>query len=425
MVASISQVISWADGATVEKSNFAALGSYLYRTSPIIMELQTTTTAPPGLVDLLLCLSSNVNLTGDLVGKCLAGGGAMRDGELRIIVKQLEGVVQNMGRCLGSIPSSAFKNRRYAEIAALSLSRDMTSAHFVTGEGMGFAPARASEDEEEEEVPPPAPCSDVSSASESESPRPRLVDFIAAMHYSSRERSASSGESSPTPVAEYIEPLYESFFCPLTKKIMEDPVTIETGVTCEREAILEWFQSCDPAGGAAVCPVTRRTLGTRAVSSNLALKTTIEEWKKRNEEIRVKVARSTLSKATSENVVLEALADLQLLCRSRRNKVKMCNVGLVPLLARLLEHKSRKLRCEAMETLRLLIQEHEEGKVNSHEFFILLPISSSTKICILTVLQCISMASTLSLSLSLWVLERFMPILSRSWLQERMPLGQR
>ncbi|CAA6672473.1 unnamed protein product [Spirodela intermedia] len=165
------------------------------------------------------------------------------------------------------------------------------------------------------------------------------------MHYSSRERSASSSESLPSPAAEYIEPLYESFFCPLTKKMMEDPVTIETGVTCEREAILEWFQS-----------------DATVLSSNLALKTTIEEWKKRNEEIRVKVARSTLSKATSENVVLEVLADLQLLCRSRRNKVKMCNVGLVPLLARLLEQKSRKLRCEAMETLRLLIQEYEEGK---------------------------------------------------------------
>jgi hypothetical protein len=36
-------------------------------------------------------------------------------------------------------------------------------------------------------------------------------------------------------------PPYKSFFCPLTKEIMNDPVTICSGQSYEREAIEKWF----------------------------------------------------------------------------------------------------------------------------------------------------------------------------------------
>ncbi|XP_073269897.1 putative E3 ubiquitin-protein ligase LIN-1 isoform X2 [Primulina huaijiensis] len=65
------------------------------------------------------------------------------------------------------------------------------------------------------------------------------------------------------------------FVCPLTGLIFEDPVTLETGQSFEREAIIDWFNK-----GSTTCPVTRKALQFQAVpSTNLILKRVIDNWK--------------------------------------------------------------------------------------------------------------------------------------------------
>ncbi|KAL0419644.1 UNVERIFIED_CONTAM: putative E3 ubiquitin-protein ligase LIN [Sesamum radiatum] len=67
----------------------------------------------------------------------------------------------------------------------------------------------------------------------------------------------------------------KDFLCPLTGLLFEDPVTLETGQTFEREAIIDWFGK-----GWLTCPVTRKTLQCRAVPpTNLILKRAIDKWK--------------------------------------------------------------------------------------------------------------------------------------------------
>ncbi|XXG87347.1 hypothetical protein AAC387_Pa11g2060 [Persea americana] len=67
----------------------------------------------------------------------------------------------------------------------------------------------------------------------------------------------------------------KDFVCPLTGQLFEDPVTLETGQTFEREAIKKWF-----AQGNTTCPVTGKTLGSVAVPiTNFILKRVIEGWK--------------------------------------------------------------------------------------------------------------------------------------------------
>ncbi|KAL0435478.1 UNVERIFIED_CONTAM: putative E3 ubiquitin-protein ligase LIN [Sesamum radiatum] len=67
----------------------------------------------------------------------------------------------------------------------------------------------------------------------------------------------------------------KDFLCPLTGLLFEDPVTLETGQTFEREAIIDWFGK-----GWLTCPVTRKTLQCRAVPpTNLILKRVIDKWK--------------------------------------------------------------------------------------------------------------------------------------------------
>ncbi|KAH1074335.1 hypothetical protein J1N35_026663 [Gossypium stocksii] len=192
---------------------------------------------------------------------------------------------------------------------------------------------------------------------------PCPVDFIKSTNQRSQRQHENVDKSLVTlpHVAQYIEPLYNTFFCPLTKQVMDDPVTIENGVTYERKVITEWFETFSHQDN-VVCPTTGMKLKSRVLSANVALKTTIEEWKERNEVARIKAARTALSLACSDSMILEAIRDLQHICKRRRNnKALVFSVGILPLLIRLFGYKDRDVRCEVLELLRQLMEE-DEGK---------------------------------------------------------------
>ncbi|GFP95300.1 putative U-box domain-containing protein 42 [Phtheirospermum japonicum] len=160
-------------------------------------------------------------------------------------------------------------------------------------------------------------------------------------------------------LARYMEPLYETFFCPLTKRVMDDPVTVASGVTYERKAIIEWFD----VSGQIVCPKSGIKLKNVKLSTNLALKATIDEWKERNEAARIKVARAALSLASSDDMVLEAIDDLRDVCMNKvYNKVQVRSVGIIPLLGRFLEYRNRGVRHATLAFLRQLAEDDEESK---------------------------------------------------------------
>ncbi|XP_010240312.1 putative E3 ubiquitin-protein ligase LIN-1 [Brachypodium distachyon] len=65
------------------------------------------------------------------------------------------------------------------------------------------------------------------------------------------------------------------FLCPLTRQIFNRPVTIETGQTFERHAIVQWLER-----GIRACPVTGQELETLSVpDTNRVLKRLIDSWK--------------------------------------------------------------------------------------------------------------------------------------------------
>ncbi|KAK8601937.1 hypothetical protein V6N12_051759 [Hibiscus sabdariffa] len=72
--------------------------------------------------------------------------------------------------------------------------------------------------------------------------------------------------------------IHKDFICPLTGKLFEDPVTLETGQTFERIAIKEWFNQ-----GNRACPVTGKLLDSMSVPhTNIILKRVIDSWKSDN-----------------------------------------------------------------------------------------------------------------------------------------------
>ena len=72
---------------------------------------------------------------------------------------------------------------------------------------------------------------------------------------------------------------------------------------------------------------------------NFAIKSAIEEWKKRNDATKIKVAHSVLSDARSKNSMLESMGELKLMYKHRQNgRVQMHSLGFIPLLAMFVEH---------------------------------------------------------------------------------------
>ncbi|XP_058220532.1 U-box domain-containing protein 44-like [Rhododendron vialii] len=161
----------------------------------------------------------------------------------------------------------------------------------------------------------------------------------------------------------HIEPIYDAFICPLTKQIMHDPVTLENGQTFEREAIEKWFTECRESRRKLVCPLTLKELRSTELNPSLALRNTIEEWNARNEAAKLDMACRSLSLGGAESEILQALMFVQHLCqKSRSNKHVIRNAELIPMIVDMLRSSSRRVRCKALETLRIVAEEDSDNK---------------------------------------------------------------
>lgn len=162
-----------------------------------------------------------------------------------------------------------------------------------------------------------------------------------------------------------IEPIYDAFLCPLTKQVMQDPVTLENGQTFEREAIEKWLRECKESGRKPICPRTLRELRSTELSPSIALRHTIEEWSARNEASKLDMARKSLSLSASDSDALQALKFVQNLCLDGpSSKSVVHDAGLIPLIVDVLKSSSRKVRCTALETLRIVVEEDSDNKVD-------------------------------------------------------------
>lgn len=161
-----------------------------------------------------------------------------------------------------------------------------------------------------------------------------------------------------------IDNIYEAFICPLTKQVMRNPVTLENGQTFEREAIEKWFSECRENGQPLSCPITSQELTITDLSPSIALRSTIEEWRARNDALKLDIARQSLYLANSETNILLALKNVREICRNiHLLKHRVRNPQLVRLIADMLKSSSHEVRYKALQTLQVVVEGDEESKV--------------------------------------------------------------
>ncbi|KAL5218961.1 hypothetical protein ABZP36_019645 [Zizania latifolia] len=169
------------------------------------------------------------------------------------------------------------------------------------------------------------------------------------------------------------EGAFEAFVCPLTKQVMRDPVTIETGQTFEREAILKWFRECRDNGRSPTCPLTQRELRTTETTPSVALRSVIQEWRARNEEKELDRACASLVGVglhghggggdEEEDAALRALVYVSQIClRSAASKDLVRRRGVLPAVAEMLKNGSRRLRLKSLQVLRVLVEDNDDNK---------------------------------------------------------------
>ncbi|CAL1371802.1 unnamed protein product [Linum trigynum] len=360
-----------------QREIFFEIGCYIYRTSFAVMELQTTETPPENAREILESLSRSINEAKDLVSGCRRRSFVEEDGllpsddsDIRSTISQLEEVIKRAGEILRSIPSSTFIDNEYSEMAVRSIASEMQNAQFKVLQKEEAAEEQMPEEAQREPIESSDlyPTNADFSTNDSQvldTKLPQLIQFLRRPTSSiSRNQGLKNHRSiSTTSFPDMaIEPLYETFCCPLTKQVMEDPVTIQSGVTFERKAITKWFQDEFESSPEAVCPVTALKLTNTSLRTNVALRTTIEEWKERNEAAKIKVCRAALSLASTASMAIEAVINLQQICtRNPFNKMQVCNAGILPLLDNFLSHKDRDVRIAVLEFL-VDLAEEDDGK---------------------------------------------------------------
>ncbi|KAK3155155.1 hypothetical protein QOZ80_2BG0199560 [Eleusine coracana subsp. coracana] len=302
-----------------------------------IMERQTARRTQSNVPQMVESLFASVIFAKDLAARCKDRVFQLTDEVTQNIAQDLENVLQNIYDDLGSISASAFGSNAYMDV--LIKSQGYSEAD-ISMNVVGNRPKRRS-------------LHDIDT--------PKLVDFLQGMYHESHEFGGQIFSTLPE-VAEYIEPLYDAFLCPLTNEVMNDPVTTESGVTYERRAIEEYIERFVDSSEPIYCPVTKMPMQSKTMTSNVSLKSVIEEWTMRNEAMRVRIARTALSLSTADTMVLEAIHELKLLAKLRqKNRELMHKIGVTKFVARLLDNHNAQIRCDTLELLCLLVED-EEGK---------------------------------------------------------------
>ncbi|KAJ8426789.1 hypothetical protein Cgig2_007844 [Carnegiea gigantea] len=374
LLASLSEITTSAGSAKIEQNNFLEIGSYFYRVSQAIEEIQTSGNTKEHAVRALESLSERTDSAKAILVKLQQSAENISDNEAHSMIKQLEVIINRIGDDLGVITPSTFRDEIYAETVIQSLSEEMKRAQFEIHETSETKPDNQQTWPSYLEEHPNTQSiagsdlysisTEVRTKNSHVSDIPQILEALTSASQRNHRRHrkmSNASEGSVMEAAQFMEPAYKSFFCPLTTQIMDDPVTIQSGVTYERKAITEYFESFGNPEE-VVCPTTKEKLQNMAMSPNIALRHIIKEWKDRNETAQLKGIHAVLSVGGTEAVILEAIKNLQNIClRSPKKIIEVRDIGITTLLVRLLELKDRAVRCAALEMIYLLAKE-DEGK---------------------------------------------------------------
>lgn len=392
VVETILEVVVASNNVLVKKESFKELAAYLERIIPVLKELNKKDVShAEGLYNAIEIINREVKVAKELTMECNKRNKVYLLMNCRAIVKRLEDTTREISQALGILP-----------LASLDFSADIIEEVGKLRNNMQKAEFRAAIAEEEilEKVE-----SGIQDRNVDRSYANHLLSLIADAVGISTERSALKKEfdefkneieharlrkdqaeaiqmdqiialleradatSSPREKeikyfskrkslgSQPLEPL-QSFYCPITRDVMMDPVETSSGHTFERSAIEKWFSD-----GSKLCPLTLTVLDTSVLRPNKTLRQSIEEWKDRNTMINIASMKPKLM-STEVEEVLQCLEQLQDLCQQRdQHREWVILENYIVSLIHLLGSKNRDVRNRALVILHILAKDSDDAKV--------------------------------------------------------------
>ncbi|CAK8572137.1 unnamed protein product [Lathyrus sativus] len=153
----------------------------------------------------------------------------------------------------------------------------------------------------------------------------------------------------------YIEPL-NSFLCCITGAVMVDPVSLNTGTTCERSAIEGWFYD-----GNRTDPKTKEVLEDTSLKSNIPIRQSIEEWRELNYCLLIRSIRENL--LTNFNLH-ESLSQMQALIDENSINKDWISIGELTdnVISILGNSNDREVKMKILITLKDAVEGHARNK---------------------------------------------------------------
>ncbi|GLJ30952.1 hypothetical protein SUGI_0617450 [Cryptomeria japonica] len=391
LLVQVAETALAAKDVLIEKESFSELAKYLEKFRPILKELRDKNTrdTPPIRVS-VESLERELKLAKELISTCSSKSRFYLLINCRTFVKQIQDITNEIGRCLSLIPIATLDISMDIREKTIALQKAMVNAQFkaavkeeeiIDKINSGVKEHRIDSDYANEMLlliaravgVPVDPVSlkqeldefkkekEEAQLRKSQAEAMELQQIIAFLSQadaaqpanekgSNYQREKHNGRNQALP------PL-QSFFCPITQEIMEDPVGLISGQTFERSAIEDWFSS-----GNRTCPVTKTQISTLDLKPNISLQNSIREWKDRNTLFNI-AAIATKLRSGSDDEIATALLDLYNLSEEKPvHRDWISAEGLVPVLAQLLNSDKRDIRKRTFATMRSIAINNNENK---------------------------------------------------------------
>ncbi|CAJ2631284.1 unnamed protein product [Trifolium pratense] len=388
IIDTVSEFVFASDNVLVKKGSFKELGDYLQRIAPILKQLRKEKVSDSETFNNAIeILNREIKDAKKLVQECSKKSKVYLLVNSRTVAKRLKHNTSEISRAIGLLPlaTSGLSAGTIEEIERL---RDnMKAAEFkaavseeeildkielgiqeknfdrsyandlllLIADALGITKERSTLKKELEEF---------KSEIENEKDRAEAIQMDQIIALLERSDAASSTREKELKYfakrdslgTQPLEPL-QSFFCPITRDVMDDPVETSSGQTFERSAIEKWF-----AEGNKTCPLSCITLDKSILRPNKTLKQSIEEWKDRNTVITIASMKEKIQSG-DEVGVLHCLQTLQGLCEQKdQHREWVVLENYIPVLIQFLSEKNRDIRNHVLVILCMLVKDNEDAK---------------------------------------------------------------
>ncbi|MBA0846390.1 hypothetical protein Goshw_001272 [Gossypium schwendimanii] len=390
-VEAILEIVVSANDVLFKKDSFKKLASYLERIVPVLKELKGKCISnSESLNNAIQILNREIKAAKQLTAECSTKSKVYLLMNSRGIVRRLEGTMREISRGLSLLPLASLELSSAIVVEIGNLCDSMQKAEFkaaiteeeilekietgiqernadrsyannllvLIAEAVGIPTERSALKREFEDF-----------KSEIENVRLRKdkaeaiqMDQIIALleradaASSPKEKEMKYFTKRKSLGSQPLEPL-QSFYCPITRDVMVDPVETSSGQTFERSAIEKWFTE-----GNNLCPLTMTPLDTSILRPNKTLRQSIEEWKDRNTMITIASMKPNLTSGDEEEV-LQCLGQLKDLCEQRdMHREWVILENYISVLIQLLRGKNRDIRNRVLVILHILTKDSDDAK---------------------------------------------------------------